>query len=303
MTDTDEDAVGAVQNEDGGAVDGPFTEFLAGIQAKKAALGATVTFEDDKDDSGGGVGKPEVASRLKKVKKQQPAAPVEDDRDARLKKQAEAALAAERVAAAREERQRKAAEFDSKRTNALMDKLATTDGKSPAAAKKGIKGELDDTLRSHIEYLRVWSAYQKRLLCQGTGKRLTMATPIAEKHAEVESMREEMRMRRAQNVLEGGVDKMVETVEWSGPVVNRFVPNTSFTGLLQSWQKQKENDIALREAIVELEIEWGSYLGTRPSVYVALAIFKLAGEQARINRRKLSGAAPATADRPEFDDL
>jgi len=299
----DEDAVGGSESESQveetiapeEAVDdtepGPFQAFLEKIQRKKSEQEGTL--EEVSGDEGA------ETAKAPPVTPSPAPDPVVEER-----KVAETELVKERVAAAKEERRRKHVEFSEKinttRTNRMMDKLAST-----PAAKKPIKGEIDDSLRSHIEYMRVWNSYQKRLGCQGTGKRLTMATPILEKHAEIEAMREEMWMRRASGILEGSIDGGVQSLEFMSNTKEwrHFLPNTSFAGLAQSWQKAKQDDRNLQEAIVELEIEWSSYLGTRPLVYVALAIGRLAAAQAKANRRKLSGEAPSTADQPEFDDL
>lgn len=142
------------------------------------------------------------------------------------------------------------------------------------------QGAEEDELKEHMRLFRIIQRMRNELGLLGSGRPITMNTPLEIKEAELGLIRQQGDEKNAEGFAKGGLNKLVEYVE---EISVHTVPREMLclrgdVSLSEEWKRKTEEDDMLAFNIRRLEIEYSSYFTVGPKMTVALALLSLAKE-------------------------
>ncbi len=134
-----------------------------------------------------------------------------------------------------------------------------------SAGTAGLSRADADNMRA----FREWQRYREELGLRGTGKNITLTTPLKAKLEEVAAMKMQAAELRAGPIVSGGLDFVIARAE---TFVSKINANYDATGFAAVWAAQKKENLLLRDAVKELEIELAPLFTVSAKQYVIFAL-------------------------------
>lgn len=176
--------------------------------------------------------------------------------------------------------------------------------KKPAASPKASASAVaDDAMTDRIRKYRAYCRYRNDLHCPGSSEReIPFASASADKlDIELKIQGQQMAERRGEKMIPVIIDSAVSHMEAISFKFKHKIMNLN--GLSDRWQKRKEENPQLAEAVLELEIKYSYLLTPSPEYLLAYGIYELCRD-CHVDNGSGNGArarAPAVADEEKLE--
>lgn len=160
-------------------------------------------------------------------------------------------------------------------------------------------GESEDELKEHLRVFRIIQRYRTELGIAGTGRAITINTPLEVKQAELGVIQQQANEKNAEGFADGALSSIIGKIEDISYVTlpHDMVCLKGDVSLREEWDKKVASDDMLQFNIRRIEIEYSSYFAVGPKMSVAVALLSLAEN---VNKRNIMASH---MKRPQPGDL